>query len=163
MNKAVFYKVYKEANQFPDDTFIIEFKNSKLEYYGGESCICLGKDISSNIDTVLKNPDNVITNIYKRVYNPSSDMRNTVFIETAYSGLAGYDEGVTMYREQVKGNINISIPCKIIFPLTVHRLSSSFLQGLLADYIKDIGLQAVRDRVEILGVFDMDTLWNSLI
>ena len=126
MNKAVFYKVYEEANQFSKDIFVIEFRDCKLE-----SCICYGKDVRGTINTILKNENNIITNIYKRLYDPESLSVNGVFIETDDIGLMGYEKGVEMYLEQVKGKIDISTSCKIIFPENVKRLSTSFLGDCL--------------------------------
>lgn len=158
MNKAVFYKAYEEADQFPKDIFVIEFRDCKLE-----SCICCGKDVRGTINTILKNENNIITNIYKRLYDPESLSRNAVFIETDDIVLMGYEEGVEMYLEQVKGKIDIRTSCKIIFPENVKRLSTSFLRGMLEEFINDVGLQAVQERVEVLGMFHMDNLWDSLL
>lgn len=163
MNKAVFYKAYEEADQFPKDIFVIEFRDCKLESYGDESCICCGKDVRGTINTILKRESNIITNVYKRLYDPENLSVNGVFVKTEEIGLVGYDKGVQMYLEQVKGEIDIRTSCKIIFPENVKRLSTSFLRGMFEEFINDVGLQAVQDRVEVLGMFHMDDLWDSLL
>ena len=68
------------------------------------------------------------------------------------SNLAGYDFGLKIYEEQVKGKIDLSEGFTIVFPKNIVGVAASFVQGFFSDIIKTLGLLSTKDKVSIIAV-----------
>lgn len=67
------------------------------------------------------------------------------------SNLAGYEFGLSVYNEQVKGKIDLSDEFIFEFPEQIKGVASSFVQGFFADIVKQIGLLATEERTHIIS------------
>lgn len=72
--------------------------------------------------------------------------------DSTLSNLAGYDFGLKIYEEQVKGKINLSKRFTIVFPKNIVGVAASFVQGFFSDIIETVGLLSTKDRVSIVAV-----------
>lgn len=59
--------ILKVARKFPENLFIIEYKNKNLTHYGGESSTCKGDYLYDNIKRIHKDKNLVIKNIYMQL------------------------------------------------------------------------------------------------
>ena len=65
------------------------------------------------------------------------------------TNLAGYDYGIEVYEEQVRGKIDVQAPFIIEFPQEIKGIASSFVQGFFADIVGEIGLIATEERATV--------------
>ena len=65
------------------------------------------------------------------------------------SGLAGYEYGKDIYKEQVKDKINFKQKTCIEFPDNIQRIASSFVQGFFEEIIANAGISSVGNAIEI--------------
>lgn len=75
------------------------------------------------------------------------------------SNLAGYDFGVKIYEEQVKGKLNLEKRFELVFPSQIRMVASSFVQGFFADIVKQIGLKATEENLFVTN----DKLQSSIL
>mgnify|MGYP004515545431 FL=1 len=78
-------------------------------------------------------------------------MDNSIVLEFDKSipNLAGYEYGVSIYEEQIKGKLDISKNFEIAFPDYIEMIASSFVQGLFSDIVNQIGLANTESRLTI--------------
>lgn len=65
------------------------------------------------------------------------------------SSLAGYDYGVDIYDEQVRGKLSIKNDFEIVFPEHIQGIASSFVQGFFSEIVGEIGLLQTEKRAKI--------------
>ena len=65
--------------------------------------------------------------------------------------LAGYLYGHNVYDTQIKDHLDVSKDFAISFPGFIVDVSSSFVQGLFAEIIKNIGLLDTINRLSIIS------------
>lgn len=157
-----FKKAIKEAELFPKETFVVEFRNITLNNYGGESAAVEGKNLMSCINKIKSNNHNRISNIYKVLYNSSLKLPDSIEIDTRDKPLVGYDFGKYVYDTQVKEKIDLSRDVVLVFRGR-SLASSSFAQGFMESIIKEIGLSAAEERITIIAGFSVDNFWKSLL
>lgn len=68
------------------------------------------------------------------------DNRIELTFDNTLSSLAGYDYGVSIYQEQVKGKIDLKGQFEIVFPAQIKSVASSFVQGFFEEIVSTIGL-----------------------
>ena len=78
--------------------------------------------------------------------------RIKLVFDKSLSNLAGYEFGIKIYNEQVKGKINLEVPFVFEFPEQIKVVASSFVQGFFADIVNQIGLLATEERTKIESV-----------
>ncbi|MBE5854145.1 MAG: hypothetical protein E7297_02165 [Lachnospiraceae bacterium] len=67
------------------------------------------------------------------------------------TNLAGYDYGVSIYNEQVKGKIDLNETFEIVFPAQIKGIASSFVQGFFEEIVVNIGLIETGKRARIIS------------
>lgn len=71
-------------------------------------------------------------------------------IPKSLSRLIGFELGVHIYKENNLDDVNLSTnKVKIIFPNTIEKISSSFVQGFFAGFIKRVGKNTAKEQVII--------------
>ena len=94
-------------------------------------------------------------------------MENKVILnfQKALTGLAGYQYGLSEYQKQVEGKIDFSKKIVIEFPDNIERLASSFIQGFFGEFVRQIGISGIEEKVEIISrKKDMkDTIIKNLL
>ncbi|NLM06589.1 DUF4325 domain-containing protein [Streptococcus gallolyticus] len=71
-------------------------------------------------------------------------------IPDSLSRLIGFELGVHIYKENNLDDVNLSTnKVKIIFPDTIEKISSSFVQGFFAGFIKRVGKNTAKEQVII--------------
>lgn len=94
-------------------------------------------------------------------------MKNEITLEfdKVISGLAGYDYGKEVFEQQVKEKIDYNNKIIIIFPETIKRIASSFIQGFFEEIVEEIGICGVEKNIEIRSSkLDMkQTIINNLM
>lgn len=75
------------------------------------------------------------------------------------TNLAGYDFGVRIYKEQIKGKIELYEKFELVFPEQIRMVASSFVQGLFEDIVKQIGLKATEENLYI----ENEKIYRSII
>lgn len=73
---------------------------------------------------------------------------NLTFAKTLNS-LAGFDYGVQIYDEQLKGKIDLTRDFTLVFPEQIEIVASSFVQGLLSEIVDNIGLLSTENKLHI--------------
>ena len=68
------------------------------------------------------------------------------------SNLAGYEFGLSTFKEQVKGNIDLRKEFFIEFPPEIKGVASSFVQGFFEEIVEEIGLLATEQRAKIISL-----------
>lgn len=77
--------------------------------------------------------------------------------DNTITGLAGYQYGKKVFEEQVKKQIDYENEKIILwFPDNIRRMASSFIQGFFEDIVKNIGLEGIEKRMEIISGKDED-------
>lgn len=74
-----------------------------------------------------------------------------LYFEKALTNLAGYEFGIEVYEEQVKGKIDINREFIIEFPEQIKVVASSFVQGFFEEIVNSIGLLATEERTVIVS------------
>lgn len=77
------------------------------------------------------------------------------------TNLAGYDYGLTIYKEQMKGKININNEYVIKFPSHIKSVASSFVQGFFSEIVNEIGLLETERHTKIES--ENENLSNSIL
>lgn len=78
------------------------------------------------------------------------------------SNLAGYDFGVKIYEEQVKGKLNLGERFELVFPTQIRMIASSFVQGFFADIVRQIGLKATEENLSVSNEKLQDSILKKL-
>lgn len=65
------------------------------------------------------------------------------------NSLAGYDYGMDIYNNQIKGVLDVSQEYIIGFPMHIKNIAYSFVQGLFFGIVNEIGLKAAEERLVI--------------
>lgn len=80
-------------------------------------------------------------------------MNNRIILkfDKSLTNLAGYDYGLEIYNEQIKGKIDVEKEFLLEFPDQIRGVASSFVQGLFANIVKQIGLLATEERTQIIS------------
>lgn len=78
-------------------------------------------------------------------------MKNEIVLEfdKVISGLAGYDYGKEVFELQVKDKIDYNDKIIIVFPETIQRVASSFVQGFFEEIVEKVGIYGVENNIEI--------------
>lgn len=69
--------------------------------------------------------------------------------DKALTNLAGYEFGMKIYNEQVKGKIDLNKNFVFVFPKQIRVVASSFVQGFFSEIVEQIGLMATEERTII--------------
>lgn len=78
------------------------------------------------------------------------------------SNLAGYDFGVKIYEEQVKGKLDLEEQFELVFPTQIRMIASSFVQGFFADIVRQIGLKATEENLSVSNKKLQDSILKKL-
>lgn len=63
--------------------------------------------------------------------------------------LAGNTYGQDIYEKQIKKQYSYGEKFKIIFPDEIDNIASSFIQGFFGELVNKIGIQGIKDDIEI--------------
>lgn len=63
--------------------------------------------------------------------------------------LAGFPYGKEVYESQVIPKIDLSDYNTIIFPKSIKKVASSFVQGFFSTLVQEIGYQGIKDKITI--------------
>ncbi len=74
----------------------------------------------------------------------------TLCFDSTLTRLAGYSYGKTIYETQVKGRLDLSKKAYLVFPQTIIKAASSFVQGFFENIIAEIGIDAIGDSLELI-------------
>ena len=77
--------------------------------------------------------------------------RVELVFDKSLSSLAGYDYGLKIYNEQVKGKIDFYNQFEMVFPPQIKNVASSFVQGLFEDIVDTIGLKKTEENTIIVS------------
>lgn len=77
--------------------------------------------------------------------------RNTIVLQfdKAATRVAGFPYGKSIFEKQVKGKINYSEYTEIVFPDSIKRVASSFVQGFFEEIVQNIGYGGVEKLISI--------------
>lgn len=80
-------------------------------------------------------------------------MENNIVLEfnKMITKLAGNPFGKLVFQQQVEGKINYDSDITITFPERIDAIASSFIQGFFEDFVKNIGISGIEDRVTIIS------------
>lgn len=70
-------------------------------------------------------------------------------IPTSLARLIGFELGVHVYEENNLDKVDLSNEVEIIFPTTIEKISSSFVQGFFAGFVKKVGKNTAKKQVVI--------------
>lgn len=84
-----------------------------------------------------------------------------LYFEKTLTNLAGYEFGIEIYEEQVKGKIDTNKEFFIEFPKQIKVVASSFVQGFFEEIVNEIGLLATEERAIIVS--ENDKIVKTLI
>lgn len=84
------------------------------------------------------------------------------FDKTIY-GLAGYDYGVEVFKKQVEPKINYDKHVVIVFPDTIEVIASSFIQGMFAEIIANVGYKGVQENFDFKGGPELGDIKNQIL
>lgn len=94
-------------------------------------------------------------------------MENVIYLQfdKILTGLAGYDYGLETYNNQVAEKIDFGNKITIVFPDTIQRIASSFIQGFFANFVRQIGISGIENNITIrLGQKDIkEKIINNLL
>lgn len=81
------------------------------------------------------------------------------------TGLAGYNYGREIFKQQVEGQLNYDGKITLVFPDHIQRLASSFIQGFFEDIVIKIGVSGIKDNVVIQSARSdlKETIINNLM
>lgn len=65
------------------------------------------------------------------------------------SRLAGNPYGKSVYKEQLKDNLDFQKVNVIVFPDNIEKVASSFIQGLFEEIVEEIGYSGVEEKIQI--------------
>ena len=87
-------------------------------------------------------------------------MKNRVrlLFKPSLTNLAGYDFGLDVYNEQVKGKIDIKEEFEIEFPEQIKVVAYSFVQGFFKQIVSEIGLAETENRLRIIAKNDLENV-----
>ena len=70
-------------------------------------------------------------------------------IPNSLARLIGFELGVHVYNENDLNNIDLKDKVEIVFPETIEKISSSFVQGFFSGFIKKVGKNTAKEQVII--------------
>ena len=70
-------------------------------------------------------------------------------IPTSLAILIGFELGIHIYEENNLDKVNLNNKVEIIFPTTIKKISSSFVQGFFAGFVKKVGKNTAKEQVVI--------------
>lgn len=70
-------------------------------------------------------------------------------IPTSLARLIGFDLGIHVYEENNLDRIDLNNKVELIFPTTIEKISSSFVQGFFAGFVKKVGKNTAKEQVVI--------------
>lgn len=90
-------------------------------------------------------------------------MKNSVTLEFpgSITYLAGYKYGQDVYAEQILNRVDLNEQFRLVFPENIKGVAASFVQGLFANIVKQIGLKNTEDRLCVTS--SQDDLYSSII
>lgn len=71
--------------------------------------------------------------------------------EDSVNTLVDYEFGKEVYLEQVKNFIPKNYPVDLVFSENIQRLSISFVQGFISEFVKDNDLESFYKNMLIIG------------
>lgn len=77
--------------------------------------------------------------------------------------LAGNPFGVDTYKKQLKDKFDINKKNKLIFPSQVDTIASSFVQGIMAEYLKKYSIEKIKEAIVIDNQDLYDDFMEGLI
>lgn len=84
------------------------------------------------------------------------------FNKTMY-GLAGYDYGRDVFRDQILPQIDYSKHIEIIFPDTIESVASSFIQGMFEEIVRNVGYSGVQDKFDFKGGRELGSIKRQIL
>lgn len=80
-----------------------------------------------------------------------SGIDNKVYLSFngSLSNLAGYDYGVSTYKEQAANKLDVSRDFLVVFPDHIEGVASSFVQGFFSVIVGEIGLLSTEKRLNV--------------
>lgn len=70
-------------------------------------------------------------------------------IPNSLARLIGFELGVHVYAENNLDEIDLNDKVEIVFPETIEKISSSFVQGFFAGFIRKVGKNTAKEQVII--------------
>ena len=68
--------------------------------------------------------------------------------EKTLTKLTGNRFGAVIYDTQVRGKVDFTNDLVIVFPESIDRIASSFIQGFFSEIMSQIGYSGVKNRIE---------------
>lgn len=70
-------------------------------------------------------------------------------VKKSLSRLIGFELGVHIYEENKLNRFDLNDKIEIVFPNTIEKVSSSFVQGFFSGFIRKVGKNTAKEQVII--------------
>ncbi len=70
-------------------------------------------------------------------------------IPNSLARLIGFELGVHVYEQNNLNKIDLNNKVEIVFPRTIEKISSSFVQGFFAGFVQKVGKNTAKEQVVI--------------
>ena len=77
------------------------------------------------------------------------EKRIELMFEKTRSGLAGNPYGKKIYDQQARGKVTVGMDVTFVFPNTIIRVASSFVQGFFHEWLEKVGEEGIKAHVNI--------------
>lgn len=71
--------------------------------------------------------------------------------DNSLTSLAGYEYGISVYENQVKGKLDLKKSFQLVFPEQIKGVASSFVQGFFEEIVNCIGLLNTEHNAKIIS------------